>query len=66
LKISAGAAVYNDDVIRTVRIRFMAEGAHCGVEGNLVARRWRDKTFRLRAAFPQADGPALVFDDYPR
>lgn len=61
----ANAAVYNDDVIRTVADPIYAEGALAVLKGNLAPDGCVIKPSACDPRFLKHTGPALVFDDYP-
>jgi len=61
----ASAAVYNDDVIRTVADPIYAEGALAVLKGNLAPDGCVIKPSACEPRFLKHTGPALVFDDYP-
>ncbi len=61
----ANAAVYNDDVIRTVDNPIYAEGALAVLKGNLAPDGCVIKPSACEPRFLKHTGPALVFDDYP-
>ena len=61
----ANAAVYNDDVIRTVADPIYAEGALAVLKGNLAPDGCVIKPSACEPRFLKHTGPALVFDDYP-
>jgi dihydroxy-acid dehydratase len=61
----AGAAVYNDDVIRSVGNPIYAEGALAVLKGNLAPDGCVIKPSACDPRFLRHTGPALVFDDYP-
>src|ERR1700681_198595 len=61
----AGAEVYNDDVIRTVKNAIYAEGALAVLKGNLAPDGCVIKPSACEPRFLKHTGPALVFDDYP-
>jgi dihydroxy-acid dehydratase len=61
----AGAEVYNDDVIRTVKDPIYAEGALAVLKGNLAPDGCVIKPSACEPRFLKHTGPALVFDDYP-
>lgn len=60
-----GAAVYNDDVIRTLENPVYAEGSLAVLRGNLAPDGCVMKPGAAEARFLKHSGPALVFDDYP-
>ncbi|OZI29998.1 dihydroxy-acid dehydratase [Bordetella genomosp. 10] len=60
-----GAAVYNDDVIRTVENPVYAEGSLAVLRGNLAPDGCVMKPGAADPRFLKHSGPALVFDDYP-
>jgi len=60
-----GAAVYNDDVIRTVDDPVYAEGSLAVLRGNLAPDGCVMKPGAADPRFLKHSGPALVFDDYP-
>ncbi|MFO1116702.1 MAG: L-arabinonate dehydratase [Beijerinckiaceae bacterium] len=59
-----GAAVYNDDVIRTTDNPIYKEGALAVLRGNLAPQGCVTKPSAAAAKFLKHSGPALVFDDY--
>jgi dihydroxy-acid dehydratase len=61
----AGAEVYNDDVIRTVKDPIYAEGALAVLKGNLAPDGCVIKPSACEPRFLKHTGPAMVFDDYP-
>jgi dihydroxy-acid dehydratase len=61
----ARAAVFNDDVIRTVDDPIYAEGALAVLKGNLAPDGCVIKPSACDPRFLKHTGPALVFDDYP-
>lgn len=61
----AGAAVYNDDVIRPLDNPLYPEGALAVLRGNLAPQGCVIKPSACAPQFLQHTGPALVFDDYP-
>ncbi|HVY98050.1 MAG TPA: L-arabinonate dehydratase [Dongiaceae bacterium] len=61
----AGAAVYNDDVIRTLDNPIYTEGALAVLKGNLAPDGCVIKPSACAPHLRQHRGPALVFDDYP-
>ncbi|MEO8523785.1 MAG: L-arabinonate dehydratase, partial [Caldimonas sp.] len=61
----AGAAVYNDDVIRTLDKAIYAEGALAVLRGNLAPSGCVIKPSACAPQYLRHTGPALVFDDYP-
>jgi dihydroxy-acid dehydratase len=61
----ASAAVFNDDVIRTVADPIYAEGALAVLKGNLAPDGCVIKPSACELRFLKHTGPALVFDDYP-
>ena len=61
----ANAAVFNDDVIRTVADPIYAEGALAVLKGNLAPDGCVIKPSACEPRFLKHTGPALVFDDYP-
>lgn len=61
----AGAAVYNDDVIRPLDRPIYAEGALAVLRGNLAPDGAVIKPSSCSPRFLRHSGPALVFDDYP-
>ena len=61
----AGAAVYNDDVIRTLDNAIYAEGALAVLRGNLAPSGCVIKPSACAPQYLRHTGPALVFDDYP-
>lgn len=61
----AGAAVYNDDVIRPLDNPLYPEGALAVLRGNLAPSGCVIKPSACAPQFLQHTGPALVFDDYP-
>ena len=61
----AGAAVYNDDVIRTLDNPIYAEGALAVLRGNLAPSGCVIKPSACAPQYLRHTGPALVFDDYP-
>ncbi|GAB1579958.1 L-arabinonate dehydratase [Bordetella petrii] len=61
----AGAAVYNDDVIRPLDRAIYQEGALAVLKGNLAPDGCVIKPSACAPRFLQHTGPALVFDDYP-
>jgi len=60
-----GAAVYNDDVIRTTATAIYAEGALAVLRGNLAPDGCVIKPSACEPRLRKHSGPALVFDDYP-
>ncbi|WP_233235077.1 L-arabinonate dehydratase [Bordetella sp. LUAb4] len=60
-----GAAVYNDDVIRTVDDPVYAEGSLAVLRGNLAPDGCVMKPGAADPRFLKHSGPAMVFDDYP-
>jgi dihydroxy-acid dehydratase len=60
----AGAAVYNDDVIRPLNNPLYQEGALAVLRGNLAPDGCVIKPSACEARFLRHTGPALVFDDY--
>jgi dihydroxy-acid dehydratase len=60
-----GAAVYNDDVIRTLDNPIYAEGALAVLRGNLAPDGCVIKPSACAPHLRKHSGPALVFDDYP-
>jgi dihydroxy-acid dehydratase len=61
----AGAAVHNDDVIRTLDKAIYAEGALAVLRGNLAPSGCVIKPSACAPQYLRHTGPALVFDDYP-
>jgi len=61
----ATAAVYNDDVIRSVANPIYKEGALAVLKGNLAPDGCVIKPSACAPRFLKHTGPALVFDDYP-
>ena len=61
----AGAAVYNDDVIRPLTNPIYAEGALAVLRGNIAPDGCVIKPSACAPRFLKHTGPALVFDDYP-
>jgi dihydroxy-acid dehydratase len=61
----ADAAVYDDDVIRTVDNPIYAEGALAVLTGNLAPQGCVIKPSACSPRFLRHTGPALVYDDYP-
>jgi len=61
----AGAAVYNDDVIRTLDNPIYPEGAIAVLKGNLAPDGCIIKPSAADPRLLTHTGPALVFDDYP-
>ncbi len=61
----AGAAVFNDDVIRTTANPIYAEGALAVLKGNLAPDGCVIKPSACAPHLLKHAGPALVFDDYP-
>ncbi len=61
----AGAAVYDDDVIRTLDKAIYAEGALAVLRGNLAPSGCVIKPSACAPQYLRHTGPALVFDDYP-
>jgi len=61
----AGAAVHNDDVIRSLDNPIYAEGALAVLTGNLAPDGCVIKPCACDARLLKHAGPALVFDDYP-
>ncbi len=61
----AGAAVFNDDVIRPVTDPIYAEGALAVLRGNLAPGGCVIKPSACAQQYLRHTGPALVFDDYP-
>jgi dihydroxy-acid dehydratase len=59
-----GAAVYNDDVIRTTDDPIYKEGALAVLRGNLAPQGCVIKPSAAEQRFLRHSGPALVFDDY--
>ncbi len=59
------AAVYNDDVIRTLDNPICATGALAVLKGNLAPDGCVMKISAMDERFLLHTGPALVFDDYP-
>lgn len=59
------AAVYNDDVIRTLDNAIYNEGALAVLKGNLAPDGCVIKPSACAPQYLQHTGPALVFDDYP-
>ena len=59
-----GAAVYNDDVIRTMDDPIYREGALAVLRGNLAPQGCVIKPSAAEQRFLRHSGPALVFDDY--
>ena len=60
-----GAAVYNDDVIRTLDNPIYAEGALAVLKGNLAPDGCVIKPSACAPKFLKHTGKAYVFDDYP-
>lgn len=60
-----GAAVFNDDVIRTVDNPIYSEGALAVLKGNLAPDGCVIKPSACAPHLRRHSGPALVFDDYP-
>jgi dihydroxy-acid dehydratase len=63
-EIITDAAVYNDDVIRTVDKPIYAEGALAVLKGNLAPDGCVIKPSACDPRLLKHSGPALVFDDY--
>jgi dihydroxy-acid dehydratase len=61
----AGAAVFNDDVIRPLDNPVYAEGALAVLRGNLAPNGCVIKPSACAPHLLRHTGPALVFDDYP-
>ena len=61
----ATAAVYNDDVIRTVENPIYAEGSLAVMKGNLAPEGCVMKPGAADPRLRKHTGPALVFDNYP-
>jgi dihydroxy-acid dehydratase len=61
----AGAAVYNDDVIRSLDNPIYPEGALAVLKGNLAPDGCVIKPSAADPRLLTHTGPALVFDDYP-
>jgi dihydroxy-acid dehydratase len=61
----AGARVYNDDVIRTVKNPIYGEGSLAVLTGNLAPDGCVIKPAAMDQRFLKHSGPAVVFDDYP-
>jgi len=61
----AGAAVYDDDVIRSLDNPVYAEGALAVLRGNLAPDGCVIKPSACETRLLKHAGPALVFDDYP-
>ena len=61
----AGAAVYNDDVIRPLDQAIYQEGALAVLTGNLAPDGCVIKPSACAPRYLRHTGPALVFDDYP-
>jgi dihydroxy-acid dehydratase len=61
----AGAAVHNDDVIRSLANPIYAEGALAVLKGNLAPDGCVMKPSACEPRLRRHSGPALVFDDYP-
>ncbi len=61
----AGAAVFNDDVIRPIDKPIYAEGALAVLRGNLAPGGCVIKPSACAARYLRHTGPAIVFDDYP-
>ena len=59
-----GAAVYNDDVIRTLDNPIYKEGALAVLRGNLAPQGCVIKPSAAAQRYLRHTGPALVFDDY--
>ncbi|MCC0003710.1 MAG: dihydroxy-acid dehydratase [Methylobacteriaceae bacterium] len=59
-----GAAVYNDDVIRTIDNAIYREGALAVLRGNLAPQGCVIKPSATAPRYLRHTGPALVFDDY--
>ena len=59
-----GAAVYNDDVIRTIDNAIYREGALAVLRGNLAPQGCVIKPSAAAPRYLRHTGPALVFDDY--
>ncbi|CAG2137154.1 6-deoxy-6-sulfo-D-gluconate dehydratase [Cupriavidus yeoncheonensis] len=60
-----GAAVYDDDVIRTTENALYHEGALAVLKGNIAPDGCVMKPSACEKRFFKHTGPALVFDDYP-
>jgi dihydroxy-acid dehydratase len=60
-----GAAVYNDDVIRSLDNPIYTEGALAVLKGNLAPDGCVIKPSACAPHLRKHKGPALVFDDYP-
>jgi dihydroxy-acid dehydratase len=61
----AGAAVYNDDVIRPLEAPVYMGGAIAVLRGNLAPGGCVIKPSACDPRFLRHSGPAIVFDDYP-
>jgi dihydroxy-acid dehydratase len=61
----AGAAVYNDDVIRPLEAPVYSSGAIAVLRGNLAPGGCVIKPSACEPRFLRHSGPAIVFDDYP-
>jgi dihydroxy-acid dehydratase len=61
----AGAAVYNDDVIRPLNNPVYADGAIAVLRGNLAPDGCVIKPSACEPKYLRHSGPAIVFDDYP-
>jgi len=61
----AGAAVHNEDVIRSLENPIYTEGALAVLKGNLAPDGCVIKPSACAPHLRQHSGPALVFDDYP-
>jgi dihydroxy-acid dehydratase len=61
----AGAAVYNDDVIRPLETPVYMGGAIAVLRGNLAPGGCVIKPSACDPRFLRHSGPAIVFDDYP-
>jgi dihydroxy-acid dehydratase len=61
----SGAAVHNDDVIRSLANPIYAEGALAVLKGNLAPDGCVMKPSACEPRLRRHSGPALVFDDYP-
>ncbi|MFT4095630.1 MAG: L-arabinonate dehydratase [Rhodoblastus sp.] len=59
-----GAAVYNDDVIRSIDNPIYKEGALAVLRGNLAPQGCVIKPSAAAQRYMKHTGPALVFDDY--
>jgi dihydroxy-acid dehydratase len=61
----AGAAVFNDDVIRPLANPIYGEGSLAVLTGNLAPDGCVIKPAAMDQRFLKHSGPAVVFDDYP-